>query len=36
VYKGEWKLGNKQGKGLMIYSDGTRYEGAWEDDQPSG
>jgi 1-phosphatidylinositol-4-phosphate 5-kinase len=30
VYNGEWKGGVKSGKGEMIYKNGDKYDGSWE------
>lgn len=32
-YEGEWdSKGRKNGKGIMIYPDGSQYEGYWKND----
>ena len=30
-YDGEWKDGNKHGKGIFTWPDGEKYEGEWKD-----
>ena len=32
TYEGEFKAGKKNGKGVLIYPDGNREEGTWEND----
>lgn len=29
-YSGQWRMGEKHGKGLLKYSDGSHYNGEWE------
>ena len=37
VYTGEWNsLGERHGRGVQIWSDGSRYEGYWENDKANG
>ena len=36
VYDGEWVDGVIEGKGVMVYADGARYEGSWKGDVRSG
>ena len=38
VYIGEWnpKIGCREGKGIHIWSDGSRYEGYWKSDMANG
>ena len=33
VYKGQWKNGERNGQGTMIYNDGTKETGKWKDDE---
>ena len=35
-YEGEWKDGQRNGKGIYHYADGSRYEGEWKDGQING
>ena len=33
VYKGQWtKEGLREGKGIQLWKDGSKYEGYWKDD----
>ena len=37
VYHGEWtREGLREGKGVQIWKDGSKYEGYWKDDQANG
>lgn len=36
IYKGSWKNDKRDGEGVMIRSDGSRYDGAWRDDMMHG
>lgn len=36
VYEGEWVDGATEGKGVMVYADGARYEGGWKMDVREG
>lgn len=38
IYQGEWdeKTNLKDGKGIQIWPDGSRYDGLWVDDQAEG
>ena len=37
IYKGEWNLLNKrEGKGIQIWKDGSKYEGYWKNDMANG
>ena len=33
TYEGSWKLNQRSGYGVMLWPDGTRYEGQWLNDQ---
>ena len=33
-YEGEWKDGKKDGKGIILYEDGSKMEGVFRDDSP--
>ena len=33
-YEGEWKDGKKDGKGVILYEDGSKMEGVFRDDRP--
>lgn len=35
-YEGDWKDGQKHGKGLLACEDGTFYIGEWKNDLASG
>ena len=35
-YEGDWRNGNKEGKGIYYYIDGDRYEGDWRNDNMEG
>jgi len=35
-YEGNWHEGLKSGKGNYFFSDGSTYEGLWEDDEING
>ena len=32
-HQGDWKKGLRHGHGLMVFADGTRFKGAWEEDE---
>ncbi|MDR1004076.1 MAG: hypothetical protein LBL97_03600 [Prevotellaceae bacterium] len=34
--RGEFNMGNRTGKGVMLWADGDRYEGEWNDDGING
>ena len=34
IYCGAWLLNKRNGFGVQIFSDGSRYKGMWEDDKP--
>jgi len=36
VYKGEYKNGKRNGKGILYFGNGNRYEGEWKDDKRNG
>ena len=36
VYKGEYKDGKRNGKGILYFANGNRYEGEWKDDKRNG
>jgi hypothetical protein len=36
MYVGKFKDGKKNGKGMMIFSDGSKYVGEWSNDKPNG
>lgn len=36
LYKGEFKDGRREGKGVMVFENGDRYEGIWHDGLPHG
>jgi hypothetical protein len=36
VYQGEWRQGQRDGRGIMFYEDGSRYSGDWQNDLPHG
>lgn len=36
LYDGDWVDGVREGKGVMIYADGTRYSGSWKNDKRNG
>ena len=37
VYRGEWNFLNKrEGRGIQIWQDGSKYEGYWKDDMANG
>jgi hypothetical protein len=29
IYNGEWIAGKRHGRGVLIWEDGSRYEGEW-------
>ena len=33
-FEGEWKDGKKDGKGVILYEDGSKMEGVFRDDRP--
>ncbi|HHZ79246.1 MAG TPA: hypothetical protein EYN57_09995, partial [Candidatus Lambdaproteobacteria bacterium] len=33
MYTGKWKDGNKQGKGTLTYTNGSKYVGNWKDNK---
>ena len=33
-YEGEWKDGKNDGKGVILYEDGSKMEGVFRDDRP--
>lgn len=35
-YEGEWRLGKRHGRGVMITSAGDRYEGEWFNGEKKG
>ena len=35
-YEGEFKNAKKHGQGTMTFPDGSKQEGKWEDDNPTG
>ena len=37
IYHGQWtKEGLREGKGIQIWKDGSKYEGYWKNDQANG
>ena len=36
VYYGEFSEGKREGKGIMMYHNGQRYDGTWVADQRQG
>jgi hypothetical protein len=36
IYTGEWMNGQKDGFGIQVWPDGTRYEGIWSKDKANG
>lgn len=36
VYNGQWKEGQRFGKGLIFHKEGGYYEGSWKNDKPNG
>ena len=38
IYQGEWDvvINMKDGKGVQIWPDGSRYDGQWKDDMAEG
>ena len=36
TYKGEWKDGKRDGKGVMKYENNREYDGEWKDDKKEG
>jgi len=36
MYMGEWKWGNKHGKGVQVWPDGFVYEGEWMQGKAAG
>ena len=37
VYEGQWtKEGLREGRGLQVWKDGSKYEGYWRDDMANG
>ena len=36
IYRGEWKIGNRDGKGKLTWSNGDIYNGQWKNDSPDG
>ena len=36
VYEGQWKNGEKNGRGAQMWRDGSIYEGYWKDNVASG
>lgn len=35
-YKGQWLNNKKQGRGVMTWPDGSRFDGYWSKDQANG
>lgn len=33
TYKGEWRNGKREGKGKMVWADGSSFDGIWKNDQ---
>ena len=36
IYEGEWLNDKKDGKGVQLYGDGSRYDGFWKDGEYHG
>ena len=34
IYKGDWVQNKRQGHGIQIWKNGTKYVGYWRGDQP--
>ena len=36
IYYGQWKNGERNGRGLQLWKDGSQYEGYWKNDRANG
>ena len=35
IYEGDWRRGKRNGKGMINFSNGNRYEGQWRNNKIS-
>jgi hypothetical protein len=36
MYEGKWVANKREGKGISISADGTKYTGEWKNDKQNG